>query len=112
MLFASYIKYLRTRRHRPRYIGTFRLVNSANFLYQERKLPIRILYPTDWFPASNDKHQAILEAFTCSLEQYLGITRTEISLSELWSKTAPEESRESELSDYIAGVSQLMYKNS
>lgn len=47
----------------------------------------------------------MVDAFTSILEQYLGVARTEISLSDLWLKTAPEDAQGETLKDYVAKVS-------
>ncbi|EED22766.1 amidase, putative [Talaromyces stipitatus ATCC 10500] len=64
-------------------------------------LPTQILYPTDWLPIKNEKQQKMIDKFTSCLETFLGTTRTEISLSNEWTKSAPEPLRGTKLADYL-----------
>lgn len=45
-----------------------------------------------------------MNEYVSSLESYLGIRRTEVSLSELWSHTGPEEERSQTLKDFVDKV--------
>jgi hypothetical protein len=78
--------------------------NDAKSESDMQSLPDRILFPTDWFPTGNQKHQEMLDAFTIHLEKYLAITRTEISLSETWAQTGPEGEKETPLRGYLQKV--------
>ncbi|KAM5350028.1 hypothetical protein ACJ41O_006533 [Fusarium nematophilum] len=44
------------------------------------KFPSRILYPLDFFPHSNGKHQTMLDEFVGILEDFLGTKKVEFSL--------------------------------
>ncbi|KAL8647564.1 MAG: hypothetical protein Q9226_006377 [Calogaya cf. arnoldii] len=52
-----------------------------------KKEPVKILYPTDYWPVEHEESQAVFEAFVVKLELHLGIQRTRISLEETWQKT-------------------------
>lgn len=49
----------------------------------------RIIYPTDYFPLSDTKHQKLVDQFVQNLETHLGIERTEVNLARLWEKQPP-----------------------
>jgi len=53
----------------------------------ERWLPGKIVYPTDFFPLLDSKHQKLIESFIEELESYLGFKRVEMDLATLWSET-------------------------
>jgi hypothetical protein len=44
------------------------------------------------------------ELFVQALEASMGVKRTEVSLSEMWSNTGPEDLREIPLAEYLALV--------
>lgn len=50
------------------------------------------------------------EEFLVALETHLGIKCTHISLTELWSQTAPTDIRDQNLADFLNGVSALAEK--
>lgn len=55
-------------------------------------LPRRIIYPTDYFPLSDVKHQKLVEQFVQNLETYLDIRRTEVNIARLWEAQPPSDS--------------------
>ncbi|KAJ4423676.1 hypothetical protein N0V82_001699 [Gnomoniopsis sp. IMI 355080] len=57
-----------------------------------KPLATRILYPTDFFPIPNPKHQEFFESFIEKLEASLGVKRMEINLAQLWMEKSPFES--------------------
>ncbi|KAL4936545.1 amidase signature domain-containing protein [Aspergillus oleicola] len=63
--------------------------------------PSRIIYPLDFFPHSNPKHQAMVEEFIGVLEDFLGTKRVEISLAERWEKCPPPEANGKSLKQYL-----------
>ncbi|KAI1357319.1 putative amidase [Xylaria arbuscula] len=65
------------------------------------KFPTRILYPLDFFPHSNSKHQAMVDKFIGALERLLGTKRVEFSIAERWSQCPPEQARGKSLKDYL-----------
>lgn len=56
----------------------------------------------------HEAQQNMYEAYTSGIEQQLGVKRTEVSLTKLWSETAPEEFRNMPLPDYLRKVSILI----
>ncbi|KAF1954360.1 amidase signature enzyme [Byssothecium circinans] len=63
--------------------------------------PKRLIYPMDWYPVANEAQQKMNEAFLQALESSLGIQHTRISLLEEWSRTAPENLRNTALTEYL-----------
>lgn len=68
------------------------------------KFPARILYPLDFFPHSNPKHQAMVDEFISVLEKFLGTKRLEFSLAERWAQCPPVEAGGKPLKEYVAKV--------
>lgn len=56
------------------------------------ELPRRIIYPTDYFPVSDTKHQKLVEQFVQNLENHLDVSRTEVNLAQLWKDQPPSDS--------------------
>ncbi|KAI1109788.1 putative amidase [Nemania sp. NC0429] len=67
--------------------------------------PTRILYPLDFFPHSNAKHQAMVDDFISALERFLGTNRVEFSIAERWSQCPPEEAKGKSLKEYLPKLS-------
>ncbi|KAI0113931.1 putative amidase [Nemania sp. FL0031] len=63
--------------------------------------PTRILYPLDFFPHSNKKHQEMVDEFIGVLEEFLGTKRVEFSIAERWSQCPPEAAQGKPLKDYL-----------
>ncbi|KAM5460203.1 hypothetical protein MferCBS49748_007745 [Microsporum ferrugineum] len=61
--------------------------------------PTTILYPAEWFPLHDANQQRMSRAFVNALEALLGVTHTQISLAEEWSKSGPEDLRDKSLVD-------------
>ncbi len=51
--------------------------------------PTKILYPTDYWPASDGPSQELFDAFILRPESYLGVKREEISLEKTWQQHRP-----------------------
>ena len=75
-------------------------------------LPQRIIYPTDFFPLPDPTHQHLVEEFVEKLEGYLGVSKTEVSLAQLWKDKPPAtaslkvgENEEESLQNYMKKVS-------
>lgn len=97
----------------PRYDVLGILTRSADYLQRilalsstsraEKGYPkvTKIIYPTDWFPMANEAQQRMQDEFLTILEEYTGVKHTKVSLTDLWSSTAPEEHRKTTLSDYL-----------
>ncbi|KAJ5414878.1 hypothetical protein N7509_000212 [Penicillium cosmopolitanum] len=80
------------------------LLSSGIPELDERKLPIRILYPTDWFPYKNPAQQQMTEEFVGILEELLGVTRTNISLKDEWTRSAPENFRQIPITEFLYDI--------
>jgi hypothetical protein len=68
------------------------------------KYPNKILYPKEFFPHSNAKHQAMVEELVSVLERFLGTKRIEFSIAERWAKCPPEEASGKSLKEYLEKV--------
>jgi hypothetical protein len=68
------------------------------------KFPQKILYPLDFFPHSNPKHQAMVDEFVSVLEKFLGTKRLEFSIAERWAQCPPPEAGGKPLKQYVAKV--------
>ncbi|KAL1841076.1 hypothetical protein VTJ49DRAFT_7407 [Mycothermus thermophilus] len=60
----------------------------------------KLLYPTDYWPATDGPSQEVFEAFIVRLEEYLGIKRTKLSLEDSWREHRPSGITES-LTEYL-----------
>ena len=78
-------------------------------LRDNQSFPTRIIYPTDFFPHSNARQQAMVEEFISVLETFLGIKRTEVSIVEAWNEAPPKEAEGRSIKDYLARVSLNCY---
>lgn len=65
--------------------------------------PTTLLYPTDYWPVSNDASQEVFDEFVDCLEHFLGVTRKFINLNELWRQHSPQYKGRS-FSDYFSNV--------
>jgi len=66
------------------------------------RFPTRILYPLDFFPHSNPKHQAMVDEFISVLENFLGTKRHELSIAERWAQCPPNGLENQPLKKYLA----------
>jgi len=66
--------------------------------------PTRILYPLDFFPHSNPKHQAMVDEFISVLENFLGTKRHELSIAERWAQCPPNGLENQPLKKYLANI--------
>jgi hypothetical protein len=66
--------------------------------------PKKILYPLDFFPHSNPTHQAMVEEFITTLESFLGVQKTDLSLADRWMKCPPPEAKGKSLKEYLPKV--------
>ncbi len=72
------------------------------------RFPTTILYPLDFFPHSNAKHQAMVDEFVGVLERFLGVHRVPISLAGAWDRNPPAEAAGKSLQEYLAKVPPLI----
>ena len=52
-----------------------------------------ILYPKDFLPTENEAQMAAIDSFVGDLESSLGLKRTEISISDSWLESGPENTK-------------------
>ncbi|KAK4201353.1 putative amidotransferase subunit A [Triangularia verruculosa] len=69
----------------------------------ESKTPTKILYPTDYWPLRHNLSQDLFNATISRVENFLGMSRTEISLEKTWQRHRPSNITES-LSGYMEHV--------
>ncbi|KAM5354323.1 hypothetical protein ACJ41O_000972 [Fusarium nematophilum] len=62
--------------------------DTSNMVYEK---PTKLLYPTDYLPSDDPASQEVFEAFVSHVEDYLGVSRTEISLADLWRENHPQD---------------------
>lgn len=62
---------------------------------------MKILYPLDYLPTPNAEQTGLIEKFVRGLEGSLGVSRTEISLAELWKQNLPGGSEHSDIVEYL-----------
>lgn len=68
------------------------------------KFPSKILYPLDFFPHSNGKHQAMVDEFVGVLETFLGTKRIEFRIADRWDACPPPQANGKSLKEYLAKV--------
>ena len=66
-----------------------------------RKFHKKIIYPTDWFPVADAISQKETGKSLRALEETLGVQRTELTLTELWSTQPPKKSDGKGLREYL-----------
>ncbi|KAJ5160568.1 uncharacterized protein N7482_007572 [Penicillium canariense] len=76
--------------------------NTLDLSDNSTTFPSKIIYPLDFFPHSNPKHQAMVEEFIEVLEDFLGTKRVEISLAERWEQCPPSEANGKPLKEYLS----------
>lgn len=59
----------------------------------------------DYLPTSNKARSALINQYIKSLESALNVTRTDISLAELWRKECPDRPKHADLEEYLELVS-------
>ncbi|KAH8759977.1 amidase signature domain-containing protein [Diaporthe sp. PMI_573] len=67
-----------------------------------KTFPKKIIYPLDFFPHSDSKHQAMVDDLIGILENFLGTKRVEISLAERWEQCPPPEANGKSLRPYLS----------
>ncbi|PSN64375.1 hypothetical protein BS50DRAFT_590198 [Corynespora cassiicola Philippines] len=63
--------------------------------------PVKILYPSNYLPTTNEAQTRLIDAFVSGLEAALQIERTAISLAELWAKDCPDGPVHGDISVYL-----------
>jgi hypothetical protein len=64
-------------------------------------LPVKILYPSDYLPTPNAVQSALIDKLVESLESALQVTRTKISLAELWKEQRPDGPNNADIAKYL-----------
>lgn len=77
---------------------SFDLVNNFN------QFPTKIIYPVDFFPYTNEKHQKMVDEFVSIFERFLGTKRIEFSIADRWAQCPPEQAGGKSLEDYLQNV--------
>jgi hypothetical protein len=67
-------------------------------------MPRKILYPLDFFPQADEQHQTMTELFVRELENFIGVKRTEISISGRWDECPPVEANGRSMAEYLDKV--------
>lgn len=67
---------------------------------------MNIIYPTDYLPTPNKEQMRLIESFVRDMENFLGVKRTEISLSQMWEETRPDLAEGIDLPEYLKTVRQ------
>jgi hypothetical protein len=81
------------------------IVSSTLDVNKEFKtFPKKIIYPLDFFPHSDSKHQAMVDDLIGILENFLGTKRVEISLADRWEQFPPPEANGKSLRPYLSKV--------
>ncbi|EGX95643.1 amidase, putative [Cordyceps militaris CM01] len=65
------------------------------------RFPKRLLYPLDFFPQADADQQAMTESFITTVESFLGIERTPISITDTWASNPPDEAQGKSLQDFL-----------
>lgn len=77
---------------------------TLNVQEKVKSFPKKIIYPLDFFPHSNPKHQAMVGDLIGILENFLGTKRVEISLADRWQQCPPPEANGMSLTTYLSKV--------
>ncbi len=64
-------------------------------------MPVKILYPSDYLPTPNAAQSALIDKFVESLESALQVTRTKISLAELWKEQCLDGPKNADIVEYL-----------
>lgn len=65
---------------------------------------VKILYPLDYLPTPNAAQSGLIDKFISGLESALQVTRTEISLAELWKGDCPDGAEHTDITEYLEFV--------
>jgi hypothetical protein len=72
------------------------------------QFPKRILYPSNFLPVANSEQQAMIDAFTAILEDYLAVQSEKIDIKELWKANTPEAADGKSLEEFLSKVSMVL----
>jgi hypothetical protein len=65
---------------------------------------VKVLYPLDYLPTPNAAQTSVIDKFVSGLESALQVTRTEISLAELWKRDCPDGPQHTDIAEYLKTV--------
>ena len=65
------------------------------------QVTLKILYPLDYLPTSNEAQTSAIHKFINGLEKASGIKRTKISLADQWAKDLPDGDDNADLAKYL-----------
>lgn len=65
---------------------------------------MKICYPSDYLPTPNEAQTRLIDKFVAGLESALGVTRTHISLAQLWKQDCPDGPRHADIEKYLETV--------
>ncbi len=70
-------------------------------LKPHKTFPRCILYPTDFFPHEDASQQAMVDEFVKRLEDFLGVKRTPITITNEWRTKPPKEAHGMQLEQFL-----------
>ncbi|KAJ4135095.1 hypothetical protein NW768_004710 [Fusarium equiseti] len=73
------------------------------------KAPLKVLYPTDYLPTSNEAQTSVIHNFINGLEKAFEVERTKISLADQWAKDLPDGEDNADLAEYLELVGPYPY---
>lgn len=78
---------------------------ALNLALTGKLSPKRVIYPTDFFPLSSEKEQALTEEFVAAVEKRTGVKAERISLADTWAKNPPCKGKGQSLNEFLGSVS-------
>lgn len=66
---------------------------------------IKLLYPSDYLPTPNPAQTRLIDKFVTGLESALQISRTNVSLADLWKRDCPDGAEHEDIAEYLETVS-------
>ncbi|KAI0110841.1 amidase [Nemania sp. FL0031] len=85
--------------HFPEIISVW--YGKSPMLLQPSKIPVRILYPTDYLPTSNNDQSLAIDKFITALETSLQVERTPVCIAERWKEDRPDGPHNADISKYL-----------
>lgn len=72
---------------------------------------VKLLYPSDYLPTPNPAQTRLIDKFATGLESALQISRTNMSLAELWKRDCPDGAEHGDIAEYLETVSDTLDQN-
>lgn len=72
------------------------------------QLPFSIIYPTDFLPVSNKAQMELIDDFVADLETTHGVSRTKVSLKDLWKEKTPSGADSTDIAQYLKDVGEVV----